>query len=115
MKKILLFLLLYVSNITYAQQESKIKIDSGNGNQVTVMQQGKDSAQKSDVDIEHGNNNKLNVNQAKDGPVKKEDGPQGFMAFVSKTNVVVALLISIATFLGLLKGLPFIKKMSEKK
>jgi hypothetical protein len=113
-KEKLLVLFFLISFSAFSQQESNIQIDSGNKNNITVIQTGDTASQKSGIALKKSNDNTVLLNQkALPAPAttpKKE--PAGFNEWIKNTNNVVLLLISIATFIGLLwKGFPYIKKM----
>src|SRR5437870_650078 len=115
-KKSTWILLTFFQLFAYSQQESKIRIDSANKNDITVMQSGIDSLQKSDIDIQNSDSNKLELNQSQRTITKKSKESNSFMRFISNTNAIVALLSSIIILIALFrKHIPFFKKKFAKK
>ncbi|MFT6138573.1 MAG: hypothetical protein ACJAVW_002644 [Spirosomataceae bacterium] len=98
MKKTLIILLLPA--ISFAQQESKIKVDSSNKNAIEVTQQGKDTLQSSDISLIKADSNKIFVKQETNS--KPDSGTEYDLKFWTKSiGDIFAVLISIATFVGL--------------
>jgi molybdenum cofactor biosynthesis enzyme MoaA len=112
MNKKFLYLVLIVSNCTYAQQESKIKVDSGNKNEVTVIQQGKDSIQKSGIDIYHADSNKVKVNQTILDSTKNKEEAKGLMHYANNTNIILGIIASLIAIISLFA---FRKKSARQK
>ena len=116
MLKNIFYLFLLVFSIGYSQQTSTIKHIKSNGGKIEVIQNGNDSTKNSTIDSVEGDTFSIKVHQNNNLSKlpKKEVG--GFKEWVSYTNNLVALFISIATFLGLIwKGIPAIKKLMSKK
>jgi hypothetical protein len=112
MKMTMAFLLIFLCCHAYPQ-ESVIKIDSGNKNDIQVVQSGNAPLKKSQITLDKAGANTIKVNQqhalASETPQKEKQG--GFNEWISNTNNVFVLLISMATFIGLLwKGWPYAKK-----
>src|SRR5687767_14089095 len=117
MKGRILFLFMCLSFAAHAQQQPHIQIDSGNKNHVIVQQTGTDSFKKSDIHLHKSDSNTIQVSQVgKDNSVVKAEKTAGFMNWINNTNTLFVLLISVATFIGLVwKGIPYIKRSKVKK
>lgn len=104
-----------ISFAAYAQQHSSIHIDSGKNNDISVTQSGGDSIQRSDITLKKSDSNTLQLQQK---ITARQNNRQvaGFNEWIKNTKNVFALLISIATLIGLLwKGYPYAKKIIAKK
>jgi hypothetical protein len=114
MRAFFLFMSIY---FTVYPQVSSVKIDSGNKNDISVTQTGSDSSQRSDIAVIKSDSNKVRVSQTpRTDSTKKKEEETGFTGWVTHANNFFVLLISIATFIGLLwKGLPYLKKSTPKK
>jgi hypothetical protein len=114
MKTKLLSLFTIICLNAYSQQHSKITIDSGNKNLITVTQSGNNAVPESDIAINKGDSNQLQVNQTTLG--KTEKTKNWLINIVTNTNKLFVLLISIATLIGLIyKALPYLRKKKRKK
>ena len=115
MKIKLLFLYTLFCLNAYSQQHSKIAIDSGNKNLITVTQSGSNAVPESEIAINKGDSNQLQVNQTT--LVKGEKKTKNwFLDIVTNTNKLFVLLISIATFIGLIfQARAYLRKKKRKK
>jgi hypothetical protein len=109
MKKAFLFLSIILSHIVNAQQESKIKIDSGKKNIISVNQQNSDSIQNSDINLSHSDSNKIQV--AQNGESKKDNG---LPFYLKNTKTVISIILGLlaigAYFMGRKRKKPKTKK-----
>jgi hypothetical protein len=100
MFKIFLIALLFICSITFAQQESAIKLDSASKNQISVEQNDDSIAKKSNIVLVHADSNKVNVSQSNN---HKPLGKQSvFWKFMGNTYTIVGILASLATIVGLI-------------
>ncbi len=97
MKSKLILFIIFISCTAYSQQVSKVKIDKGNSNDVTVSQNELDSSQKLDVDLYNSNNNKIEVNQIKSVDEDKKESST-FWDYINKTNSIITLISSVFLF-----------------
>ena len=112
-KTLVLFLLIYCCS--HAQQESSIKIDSGNHNTITVVQTGLSDSQRSTIAVKQSDNNLIQSHQIIQATAAKEK-TSGFNEWVKNTGALVALFVSIATLTGLIwKGMSYVKKKKAKQ
>ena len=120
MKGKISLLLIIISFASYARQESIIKIDSGNNNNINIIQSANDAVQKSDLHVKNSDSNKIQLNQkaqnSLQGFIHKDEQRSGFNQWITNTNNVFILLISVLTFTGLAwKGLHLTKKVKSKE
>ncbi len=113
MKLLVLFFALLVSNICYSQQDSRVKI-RGDGNDITIKEQGGDSAQKTNVDID-GDENNVKSTQIDTASLNSGIEKKGIMDYVNNTNIIIGLLVSITALWGIIKGISFTKKTIKKR
>ena len=114
MKKVL-FLFTFFNLIYFLSnsQESIINIDSGNKNDISVVQDGKDSSRKSGISLKKSDSNVIRVNQKAKDTVAVETNEKGtsFMEWINNTNVIIGLIASLVT----IASIPFVKKIFRKK
>lgn len=116
MRNKLLLLLGLIPGLAYSQQDSRITIDSGNKNNVSVKQQGKDSLQKSNIGITKSDSNTVELIQTQQDSTKNEKKEPSYMHSVSNTKEIIGLILAIiALVTALWKGVPYIKKIMSKK
>jgi hypothetical protein len=93
MKKVLIFFSFILSHIVNAQQESKIRIDSGKRNTITVNQQNNDSLQNSDISLSNADSNKLQVEQ--NGSQSKKNINKGLLFYLNNFKVIISIILGI--------------------
>ncbi|HVS93128.1 MAG TPA: hypothetical protein VHE59_13890 [Mucilaginibacter sp.] len=95
---------------TYSLQDSKIKVDSGNKNDVTVVQNGADSSQKSDVSLIKTSENKIRIKQDSKKGVAEPIQEKGIMHYLNNAYVIFGLIASLITI-----GIFMFKLIKHKK
>jgi hypothetical protein len=109
-KPALLSLFILCCSRDYAQY-SRIKIDSGNKNDVSVTQKAADSSQRSIVDLSRSDGNKIKVNQTiLDSTPAKKQNESKFEKIITNSSNIVTLLISIGTLVTVWLGIIFFRK-----
>ena len=103
------------ANCALAQNTSSIKIDTGSGNDIGVVQSGAAKAQNSDIGLGKGDKNKIRVSQTDTTSHTNEKPSEStFDTFINSTTGVVTLLTAITTLLGLW-GLSRLRKRHKKE
>lgn len=100
MRKIYLLLLISISSFAYSKQTSQLKIDSGNKNEITVIQQGNDAPKRSDITIKRSNSNKVNVNQTMQNATSQKSKLTTLWNAISNINNVMGIIVSLITITG---------------
>lgn len=115
MTKTYLLLLLFIFSISYSQQDSRVRIDSGNRNEITVIQQGNNASKRSDITLKHSDSNKVNINQT----IQKTTSPKSklttFWNSISNINNVLGIIVSITTIIGSSTWLIVRQKLTNRK
>jgi hypothetical protein len=111
MNKLLAIILIFTSLVSYSQQDSRVRIDSSNGNKITVTQTGKDSAQKSELEIAGSDTNSADIYQIEKINSKQENTSK-FSKWISNANNVIILFSSLA---GLVLLIWKLKRIFKKK
>jgi len=102
--------------LCFSQQESKIIIDSSRKNNITVHQMSHDSSQKSDIGLKHSDSTEIKVVQSRDSSLNRgKSEPTKFIDYVTNTNTIFVLFISIVTFIGLVRKRHSISKKNKMK
>lgn len=114
-KRVFLLQLIFIPLLVFAQKESNIKIDSGKQNNITVIQQGKDTSQKSYIGLIKSDSNKLKVHQSNNTSTSTETTSR-FVKWMSNARTFFLLLVSILTVIILVfRLIPFLKKYFKKR
>ncbi|GEM_PF-6965790 len=111
----LFLLLLFISSLVAAQQESSVTNVNSNGVVIEIKQHGGSSPQKSKVDSIKGDNIKIKVDQG-DNSTASTPKSGGFQEWISNTTNLFILLGSIAAFIASVwAGIQTLKKIRKRK
>jgi hypothetical protein len=98
---------LLTTKISFSQQESKILIDSGKGNSITITQNdaSNDSNKKSEIEIRKSDSNKINLQQNTKGQTNSGRLITWLKNIHISVKIIIGLLSAFLLFLTIKRNL----------